>query len=432
MGLLSVPRSGPATISRMSGVVVRELSKRFSVRREVHGGVRRRGLFGVPSTEDFWALRGIDFTVPQGGALGIVGANGSGKSTLLQIIAGVLKPTIGRVDVTGRVIGILNPTAGFHPDLSGRANVRMLGSLHGLDKATIEARMDAVVGFSGLDDYIDQPLRTYSAGMMIRLGFATASHLSPDVLVVDEVLSAGDLAFQRRSVGMARQLREQGCTVIVSTHALGDLATLCDRLMLLEGGVIQAEGSANDVVAAYMQRIDAAGGKIAPGSPLVASARPTHPTREIRLTSVVVNGQPNPDHVTVRTGEAMHVELHYEASQPVSDAIFRVQLFRNDGLFVHGQNTVRGGLELGTLRGQGVVRLDYPAFGLLGGDYYLSVGVWPDEYRSYTTGEAYDHRPSVGIVHMVDQRSDGAGVAGFPARWIHETDPSGPAPGDSL
>jgi hypothetical protein len=114
------------------------------------------------------------------------------------------------------------------------------------------------------------------------------------------------------------------------------------------------------------------------------------------------------------------VELHYRAEHPVDDAIFRVQLYRNDGLFVHGQNTVRGGLSLGTLHGDGVVRLDYESFGLLGGDYFLSVGIWPDEYRSYTTGEAYDHRPSVGIVHMVDQRSDGAGVAGFPARWRHE------------
>jgi len=405
----------------MSGVVVRQLWKRFRVRRDPHGGVRKRALFGRPSAvEDFWALRGVDFTVPPGGALGIIGANGSGKSTLLQIVAGVLHPTKGRVEAPGRVVAILNPTAGFHPDLTGRANVRMLGSLHGLDKATIDARMDAIVGFSGLDAYIDQALRTYSAGMMIRLGVAAAGHFSPDVFVVDEVLSAGDLAFQRRAVGLARQLREQGCTVLVSTHALGDLATLCDRLMLLERGEIRTEGSADEVVAAYMQRIDAEGGKIAPGAPMVAGVRPTAPTQDVRIMKVVVNGVPDPDRVDVRTGDSFGVELHYEAPEPVDDAIFRVQLFRNDGLFVHGQNTVRGGLKLGRLHGRGVVRLDYDAFGLLGGEYYLSVGIWPDEYRSYTTGEAYDHRPSVGIVRMVDTRSDGAGVAGFPARWSHD------------
>jgi len=401
-------------------VVARGLGKRYSVRRE---GAARRGLFGGPPPETYWALRDVDFTVPPGGALGIVGANGSGKSTLLQLVAGVLEPTVGTVEATGRVIAILNPTAGFHPDLSGRANVRMLGALFGLDKRTIEERMDAIIAFSGLEAYVDQALRTYSAGMMIRLGFSTASHLSPDVLVVDEVLSAGDLAFQRRSVGMARTLRDQGCTVLVSTHALGDLATLCDRLMLLERGQITAEGSADEVVATYMQRVDAAGGAIEPGAPLVGGARPTSPTKDVVLSRIVVNGQENPDHVPLQSGEPLRVELHYHARAPVDDAIFRVQLFRNDGLFVHGQNTVRGGLELGTLHGDGVVRLEYDSFGLLGGDYYLSVGVWPDEYRSYTTGEAYDHRPSVGIVHITDKRSDGAGVAGFPARWTHEEHP---------
>ncbi len=405
----------------MSGVIARQLWKRFQVRKDPHGGVRKRALFGRASAaEDFWALRNIDFTVPAGGALGIIGANGSGKSTLLQIVAGVLRPTLGSVEARGRVVGILNPTAGFHPDLTGRANVRMLGSLHGLDKVTIESRMDAVIDFSGLEDYVDQALRTYSAGMMIRLGVAAASHFSPDVLVVDEVLSAGDLAFQRRAVGMARQLREQGCSVVVSTHALGDLATLCDRLMLLERGEIQAEGTADEVVAEYMQRSDADGGKIQPGATMIAGARPTAPTRDVTLTKVVVNGVEDPDYIDVITGQPLHIELHYDAPAPVDDALFRVQLFRNDGLFVHGQNTVRGGLDLGRLHGRGVVRLDYSSFGLLGGEYYLSVGIWPDEYRSYTTGEAYDHRPSVGIVRMVDVRADGAGVAGYPARWSHE------------
>lgn len=405
----------------MAGVIVRQLWKRFRVRKDPHGGVRKRALFGrSTAVEDHWALRNIDFTVPPGGALGIIGANGSGKSTLLQIVAGVLKPTKGRVEAPGRVVGILNPTAGFHPDLTGRANVRMLGSLHGLDRATVEARMDAIIDFSGLDDYVDQALRTYSAGMMIRLGVAAAGHFSPDVFVVDEVLSAGDLAFQRRAVGLARQLREQGSTILVSTHALGDLATLCDRLMLLERGEIKSEGSADEVVAAYMQRIDAEGGKIQPGAPMVAGVRPTAPTRDVTLTKIVVNGVEDPDRLDVHTNGGLTFELHYDAQQPVDDAVFRVQLFRNDGLFVHGQNTVRGGLKLGRLHGRGVVRLDYPAFGLLGGEYYLSVGIWPDEYRSYTTGEAYDHRPSVGIVRMIDQRSDGAGVAGFPARWSHD------------
>ncbi len=400
----------------MTALAVRGLWKRFRLRPE-KPTLRR-------SDAEHWALRNVDFTLPAGGALGIIGANGSGKSTLLQIVAGVLRPTLGTVDTAGRVVAILNPTAGFHPDLSGRANVRMLATLHGFDRKRIESKMDAIVEFSGLDAYIDQPLRTYSAGMMIRLGFSTASHLEPDLLVVDEVLSAGDLAFQRRSAGMARQLRGEGCTLLVSTHALGDLATICDRLMLLERGEMRAEGSAEEVVATYMQRVDAEGGAIQPGAPLVAGLRPTAPTNQVRITNITINGQPNPDRAGTTCGEPLEILIEYDASEPADDALFRVQFFRNDGLFVHGHNTVRAGVEVGVLEGRGVARLHYPDFGLLAGDYYVSVGIWPDEYRSYTTGEAYDHRPSACILHVDAPRSAGAGVAGFPCSWSIDKEPT--------
>jgi len=225
---------------------VQGLWKRFRAPRRSDTGLLSR--FGTQSAER-WALRGLNFNVPEGGALGIIGANGSGKSTLLKLVAGVLQPTQGTITKRGRTVAILNPTAGFHPDLSGRANIRMLATLHGFSKTDIEGRMDAIIDFSGLHEFIDQPLRTFSAGMMIRLGFSTASHLSPDILVVDEVLSAGDLAFQRQAVGRARHLREEGTALLVSTHSLADLSTLCDRLMFLDSGEVRAEGSTEEVVA---------------------------------------------------------------------------------------------------------------------------------------------------------------------------------------
>ena len=371
---------------------------------------------GDPNAER-WALRGLNFSVPQGGALGIIGANGSGKSTLLRLVAGVLHPTQGTITKQGRTGAILNPTAGFHPDLSGRANIRMLATLHGFSRADIEGRMDAIINFSGLSEFIDQPLRTFSAGMMIRLGFSTASHLSPDILVVDEVLSAGDLAFQRQAVCRARDLRTEGAALLVSTHSLADLSTLCDRLMLLDSGEVRAEGSTDDVVATYIQHIDKRGSEIAPGLAVPTGLQASAPGDEMRLLSVTINGEKDPSLIEIAGGNDLVIELEYEASRPVDDALFRVQFFRNDGLFVHGQNTVRGGLKTGTLDGRGRVRLQYRDFGLLGGDYYLSVGIWPDEYRSYTTGEAYDHRPSATIVRIGAPRAMGGGVAGFPCTW---------------
>ncbi len=369
------------------------------------------------TSSERWALRGLSFSVPEGGALGIIGANGSGKSTLLRLVAGVLRPTQGSITKRGRTVAILNPTAGFHPDLSGRANIRMLATLHGFSKTDIESRMDPIIAFSGLHQFIDQPLRTFSAGMMIRLGFSTASHLNPDILVVDEVLSAGDLAFQRQAVCRARELRQEGAALLVSTHSLADLSTLCDRLMFLESGEVRAEGSTEEVVASYIQHIDKAGSEIAPGVAVPTGLRANAPGDEIRLTSVSVNGQKDPSLIEIAAGDDLLIELEYEALEPVDDALFRVQFFRNDGLFVHGQNTARAGLETGTLNGRGLIRLHYREFGLLGGDYYLSVGIWPDEYRSYTTGEAYDHRPSATIVRIGAPRGLGGGVAGFPCTW---------------
>jgi len=389
----------------VTGLAVRDLWKRF--RLKSRGGARA----------EHWALQGVNFTLPKGGALGVIGANGSGKSTLLQIVAGVLQPTCGSFVAPGRRIAILNPTAGFHPDLSGRANIRMLASLYGLSRREIEGKVPAIIEFSGLEHYIDQPLRTYSAGMMIRLGFSTAGHLEPDVLIVDEVLSAGDLAFQRKMQGLARALRDGGTTLLISTHALGDLATLCDRLLLLERGRVTQEGRAEDVVAAYMQRVDEAGGRIEAGAPSVGGARATRPTAEVVIRSVIVNGERDPSDVSLQAGEALHIEIEYEARESIDDALFRVQFFRNDGLFVHGQNTVRAGLHPGLAQGAGRASIRYERFGLLGGDYYVSLGVWPDEYRSYTTGEAYDHRPSACILHVEAPRSAGAGVASFPCRW---------------
>ena len=374
------------------------------------------------TTAERWALRNLNFSLPAGGALGVIGANGSGKSTLLQLVAGVLQPTQGTIHREGRVVAILNPTAGFHPDLTGRANIRMLATLHGLSGRDIARRMDGIIDFSGLEQFIDQPLRTYSSGMMIRLGFSTASHLSPDILVVDEVLSAGDLAFQRQAVGRARHLRQEGTALLVSTHSLADLATLCDRLMLLEQGEVLAEGSADEVVATYLQHIEKTGSVISAGLAVPTGMHATAPGNELRLCSVTVNGEQDPKLIEVAGGGALDIELEYEALTPVDDAVFRVQFFRNDGLFVHGHNTVRAGLDIGVLHGRGRVRLHYPDFGLLGGDYYLSAGIWPDEYRSYTTGEAYDHRPSATIVRVGAPRSLGGGVAGFPCEWTLSQD----------
>lgn len=402
-------------VRRMPALVVEHLWKRFEVRKDLHGGFRARG----GPEEPVWALKDIGFEVEAGGALGIVGGNGSGKSTLLAVIAGVLGPTKGRVIRGARTVAVLNPTAGFHPELTGRANIRMLASLHGLRAQDIEGRLPAIVDFSGLDAWIDQPVRTYSAGMAIRLGFSTAAHLDAEVLVADEVFSAGDLAFQRRTMGLARHLRAQGKTLLLSTHALGDLASLVDSLILLERGEVRMQGGTDEVVAAYVQRVDQEGGRIAPGSPTVAGLCPIDGDGRVRIDAVRIGGEEGGT-VHHRSGDSLEIEIDWTSDEPVDGAVFRVQFFRNDGLFVHGQNTARAGIRPQLGPGRGRCRMRYPSLGLLGGDYYLSVGIWPDEYRSYQQGSAFDHRPVACVLRVAADRAMGGGVAGFPCSWTFE------------
>ena len=200
---------------------------------------------------DVWALRDISFSVEPGSAIGLVGRNGSGKTTLLRLLSGIVKPTSGRVAVGGRVGSLLELGAGFHPDLTGRENVYLNGSIHGLRRADIRERFDEIVAFAGLEDFIDLPVRTYSSGMYMRLGFAIASHIEADVLLLDEVFAVGDEAFQRKCFGKIFEFKQRGGTIVFVSHDAGAVERLCDRAVLLSEGLVAFDGPTHEAVVAY-------------------------------------------------------------------------------------------------------------------------------------------------------------------------------------
>jgi ABC-type polysaccharide/polyol phosphate transport system ATPase subunit len=203
--------------------------------------------------EDLWALRDVSFHVEPGSALGLVGRNGSGKTTLLRLLSGIVKPTSGRVAVGGRVGSLLELGAGFHPDMTGRENVYLNGSIHGLSRVTIRERFDEIVAFAGLEDFIDQPVRTYSSGMYMRLGFAIASHVEADVLLLDEVFAVGDEAFQRKCFGKIFDFKQRGGTIVFVSHDAAAVERLCDRAVLLKDGTVYFDGATHDAIVAYRQ-----------------------------------------------------------------------------------------------------------------------------------------------------------------------------------
>jgi len=200
---------------------------------------------------DVWALRDISFAVEPGSAIGLVGRNGSGKSTLLRLLSGIIKPTSGRVAVGGRVGALLELGAGFHPDLTGRENVYLQGSIHGLTRTTIREKFDEIVAFAGLEDAIDLPVRTYSSGMYMRLGFAIASHIEANVLLLDEVFAVGDEAFQRKCFGKIFEFKQRGGTIVFVSHDASAVERLCDRAVLLKDGLVAFDGPTHDAIVQY-------------------------------------------------------------------------------------------------------------------------------------------------------------------------------------
>ena len=238
-------------------VQVREVSKRFRLYHERNQTLKSAILRGRTSKhEDFWALNDISFDVLAGETHGLIGSNGSGKSTLLKCLAKIYWPTSGTIDYRGRMASLLEVGSGFHLELSGRENIYLNGSILGMSKKDIDSKFDEIVDFSGVERFLDQPVKNYSSGMYVRLGFSIAINVDPDILVVDEVLSVGDEEFQRKSFQKFRELKKQGKTIILVTHAMPVVRDLCDSVTWLNNGVLQKSGPTQAVVDAYLDSVE--------------------------------------------------------------------------------------------------------------------------------------------------------------------------------
>ena len=229
-------------------IEVADVSKRFRVYREKPTSLKQRILSGRTRAEDFWALREVSFEVVTGGTLGLIGNNGSGKSTLLKVIAGILRPTEGLVRERGRIAGLIELGAGFHPELTGRENVYLNASFLGLSRAETDRVYDDIVGFAELEDFMDTAVKFFSSGMLVRLGFACAVHVDPEIILIDEVLAVGDEGFQARCLDKVRSFQREGRSIVIVSHALDQIRQLCDQAVMLDHGQVRAIGAPDDVV----------------------------------------------------------------------------------------------------------------------------------------------------------------------------------------
>ena len=341
--------------------------------KEAWVGARRRdgGGFRRARAEPFWALRDVSLEVPRGCMFGLVGRNGSGKSTLLRIMAGIYRPTEGRVAARGRTSALLELGTGFHPALSGRENVYLNASVLGVAKAHIDDRVDEIIEFSGLEEFIDSPVKVYSSGMYIRLGFAVAVHVDPEILIVDEVLAVGDEEFQLRCFSHLDALRSDGVTVVLVSHDLGLLRASCDQMAWLNRGEVAAVGEPPDVINAYLDTIDTEAAASV-GHRLHPRAGPDSP---LKITGVDFLDDEGRQPRAFATGDPLTVRVHYLATEPFDNPVFSLGFYDHGDLHLAGPRSHVGGFRVGRVIGRGHVDYRLERIPFRAGNYHVNVAV---------------------------------------------------------
>jgi lipopolysaccharide transport system ATP-binding protein len=319
------------------------LSKRFWLQTDRRTGLKERFIRGgVPKGREFWALRDASFEITRGTTFGLLGQNGSGKSTTLKVLAGIYRPNAGRVIVNGRVSALLELGAGFHGELTGRENVRLNGAILGLSGKQIDASMDRIIDFAAIGDFIDSPVKIYSSGMFVRLGFAIAVSLDPEILMVDEVIAVGDEEFQRKCFDHLHELRKRGSTIVLVTHSLGLIRDMCDQAAWLEHGRIRQLGPGREVVDSYLADINEREVHAQHESPAVEAAPVTQRrpgSGEVRITSLeYLDGSGGPSPVLL-AGAPCTIRMHFAADEALPEAVFGIGFVHESGAFVSGPNS---------------------------------------------------------------------------------------------
>ena len=346
--------------------------------------LQRSILNDLQPSETFPALTGVSFSVPKGSTYGVMGRNGSGKSTALKLVAGITKPTSGTVRVEGRISALIELGAGFHPEISGRENVFINGMMLGLSKAEVARRFDEIVAFAELGDFIDEPVKTYSSGMYMRLGFAVAINVDPDVLLVDEVLAVGDEAFTHKCLEKFAEFRRRGKTIVLVTHTLDLITRLCDEALWLDAGRVRGHGDPKRVVDAYLTEVAGTDDQAAPAAAQPPAASDTAAvngragrwgSQEAIIEHVeLARADGQPVHV-FESGQPMRIRVSVRAVRPLHDFVFGIGIFTADGVCCFGTNTQIEGRLPREWAGGGTFTVAIDRLDLVAGAYKLDVAV---------------------------------------------------------
>ncbi len=381
------------------------LGKRYALRGymppTLFGGFR--DLIQRRKQKYFWAIRNASFSIPKGCTVGVVGPNGAGKSSTLGLTAGTITPTEGRIKAEGRISSLLELGAGFHPDLSGRENVYLNAALLGIPREDIRKRFDAILDFSGLHEFIDQPVKNYSSGMYVRLGFAVATEVDPDILLVDEVLAVGDIAFQLKCLDRIREFQRRGKTLMFVSHALQTVEEFCDEAFLVYKGELVSQGDPSEVILNMIRNYSGEGGGI---------YAQEFGSRELEFTEIRLLNSEGQDSISFQSGSRMEVEISYIAHQEIEKPVFGYSVKSANGMFLYGTNSQLAGKDLGTLPlGQGSFRFAFDPLLLREGNYFLSLSAHSWDHATQF------HRREDWYPFGVHNQDDSPGIVTLPTQF---------------
>jgi lipopolysaccharide transport system ATP-binding protein len=393
------------------------VSKRFVFQHSA-GTLQERiiGMFRPrPEQESFWALRNVSFQVERGQSLGLVGHNGAGKSTILKLITRILEPTSGTVRTRGRIAALLELGSGFHPELSGRENVFLYGSLMGLGRREMEAKLPEIVEFADIGPFFETEIKHYSSGMYTRLAFAAATAVDPDILITDEVLAVGDEAFQRKCMERIYSFRKAGKTIIFVSHALEIVRTLCDVAVWLDHGVVQAQGLAGNVIDAYLRDVnrqeqERIAAQAAAAETIGVERRGS---RELEITGVELLDGAGASRSVFFTGAPLTIRIHYTAHKTIHEPVFGVGIHHESGFWVSGPNTGFDQFKIPLVEGTGYVDYQIKALPLLSGRYIISTAVV--DATQLHTYDTHDRTYTLMVQNTTGR--DRYGVVALPGQW---------------
>ncbi|MEX0850291.1 MAG: ABC transporter ATP-binding protein [Gaiellaceae bacterium] len=364
---------------------------------------------GHKDATDIWALQDISLGVSRGEAVGLIGRNGSGKTTLLRIVAGIIKPTAGRVDAEGRIGSLLELGAGFHPDFTGRENVFLNGAIQGLRRADIKQRFDEIVAFAELEHAIDRPVRTYSSGMTMRLGFAIAAFLDADILLLDEVFAVGDEAFQRKCFGRIFRFKQEGGTIVFVSHDASAVERLCERSVLLDAGRVAFDGPTREAVGRYRRALAAETDPAERGAGLREWG-----SGEATIASAALVGHEGAERLQFLAGEPFALRVAVAATDSVPPPRLQLELRDDAGILVAGDAVDLGELGWAGGNGERKVRFEIGSLPLADGRFHLRLGL------TDASGERLYHQLDDALVFVVYPGGDERGFVRFAGSWTLE------------